>query len=835
MAKPPAATERLKAACALLEAGGARGTGFLVSPQWLLTCYHVVRDAGAARVVAGFPHGQREATVELVDEGNDCALLRLTEAVAPGDAHPLPLSTAFAPKGAAWDGYGFPAVTGQAGLLIDGQIQDPCGQDPRLRPAVVLRSANITAGSWLSGFSGSPVVLDGAVIGQMRQIIPDAAGGAQMAVLYACPAAILADVARQRIDLPPAAPGPLWRGQPANLGPQPVYHVPLPAMPHFTGRAELLTKLREELAAHRMVALWGLGGIGKTQIAVAFAGQQRAALPVILCLTGDSSVGFEQGLLDLGEPLARAGRLRESALESHEPAAIRQLVRSYLREASDYLLVCDNVDEPLALRPVWPRVFGGQVLLTSRSREVHRLGAVVVEVGKLSGDPSRAYLRACHPPSGSAEQAALTQLAQELDGLPLALAQAAAFLSEHQSRYVDYLAQYRKQRLALLEQGLLEDYPHSVATTWTMSIEQIERAGCEPLDLLQLCAVLHPDAIPEELLLGSLPPEGDVLALDRMLKSLVSHALLQRDRENRSLSLHRLVQQVLLRRMPAAQQGLWVQTAWARLEHNFPYAEYRNWALCRRLLPHVEALSEHTERLGLTIPGAARTLEQAGYYLMVQGQLDQAEPMYRRALAARQTALGADHPEVAATLNNLARFLRHQGNFAEGEQLCRRALAIQEKALGREHPEVAPTLNNLGKLLYKQGCYPEAEPFYRRALAIREQQQDGDPVRVAAILKNLGMLLHAGGRLEEAEPLLRRALAIWEQTLGDEHIDVATALFGLGTLLHDRGQRDLAEPLLHRALAIREHALPVGHYLIETTRGYLTAHFGTGRQEPARD
>lgn len=110
----------LKEACALLDVGVARGTGFLVSAERLLTCYHVIRDAGPRPILVTFPHGQYEATVELLDVLSDCALLRLTRPVPPGEARPLSLATSAVARGAAWEGYGFPAATGQAGLLIGG-------------------------------------------------------------------------------------------------------------------------------------------------------------------------------------------------------------------------------------------------------------------------------------------------------------------------------------------------------------------------------------------------------------------------------------------------------------------------------------------------------------------------------------------------------------------------------------------------------------------------------------------------------------------------------------------------------------------------------------------
>ena len=256
----------LKNACALLDAGEARGTGFLVSPEWLLTCGHVIRDAGDQLILARFPHGQYEATVDLVDVENDCALLRLLRPVPAGSARPLVIATGLLQKGAAWEGYGFPAATGQAGLLIDGRVQDPDGHDPSQRPSVVLQSANVTAGSSLQGFSGSPVLVDGRVIGQMRKIIPDESGKAQLAVIYACPAAVMEELARRRpgASRPPANP---YRGL-ESFHPEDA--------PIFFGREELTEKLWQRFRALydkprpcRMLAVMGPSGSGKSSVVLA--------------------------------------------------------------------------------------------------------------------------------------------------------------------------------------------------------------------------------------------------------------------------------------------------------------------------------------------------------------------------------------------------------------------------------------------------------------------------------------------------------------------------------------------------------------------------------------
>lgn len=816
MVLPLPRSDRLKSACALLAAGDARGTGFLVSPDYLLTCHHVVRDAIQSPICVYFSHGQAVASVELIDEANDCALLRLARPIAPDRAIPLPLAVGTSIKGIAWEGYGFPAVTGQAGLLMDGQVQDPSGQDPSLREAIVLRSANITAGSWLSGFSGSPVLVDGLVIGQMRQIIPDAAGGAQMAILYACPAAVLTSLVRKRIDL--TASVPRWTSRPASAASSSLFCVPM-LHPQFTGRDDVLVRLQQALTERPVVALWGLGGMGKTQTAVALAHRYAAENPrhAVLWMNCDSASQFLQCLFELARPLSVSGRLRRP-YDDRDPATLRQSVIEYLEQGEDYLLICDNADSPQELKDVWPRRFRGKVLITSRSQDVRRLGAVVIELGKLAEHEALAYLSSCHPPQSPDEQRSLAALAREFDGLPLALAQAAAFLVEHQSRYADYLRQYRKQRLGLLEQGLPIDYPRSVATTWAMSVAEVERAAPQSMELLKLCAMLDPDALPEELLAESIPREDDELALDRQLKPLLNHAFLQRDRQSRLLSMHRLVQHALRRQMDRTEQERLIRAIAAYLDVLFPYVQYENWPLCRRLLPHVVQLCEHIERFSLFEITAARPIEQAVYFLAEQNEDDAAEKMLRRALLIREKTLGDQHPSYAGSLNSLGRFLRERSRLDEAEPICQKAVAIWESALGPEHPNLAFGLTNLGKIMEARHNYDDAEVLLRRALRIRESMHPRDAVTISYSLHNLGLLLFAQGKHSEAEALLRQTVAIREKSMNPGSPELAQALRSLGILLQSSAQPQEAEQCLRHALRIYEQAFPESHPQLQATR-----------------
>ncbi|MFO0579757.1 MAG: AAA-like domain-containing protein [Polyangia bacterium] len=189
--KPPGDDLPFKSACALVDAGRARGTGFLVTPDGVLTCYHVVREAASgARLQIHFAHGIYPARVDVCDPEQDCALLRLERPVT--GVSPLQLAREPASRGAPFESYGFPAATFVSGLSLSGRVQECAGEDLARRVSLVLFSPQITAGAALQGFSGSPVLCGGRVIGQLRQIVPDAERGAQFGVVYACPAAVLA-------------------------------------------------------------------------------------------------------------------------------------------------------------------------------------------------------------------------------------------------------------------------------------------------------------------------------------------------------------------------------------------------------------------------------------------------------------------------------------------------------------------------------------------------------------------------------------------------------------------------------------------------------------------
>jgi len=530
-------------------------------------------------------------------------------------------------------------------------------------------------------------------------------------------------------------------------------------------------------------------------------------------------------------------------------------VRRWLQDSTGWLLILDNADD-LGMANDFLLAGGkGHILLTTRA---YAMGGVArkVEIEEMEpGEGALLLLRRASivaqdtPPESAkaADRAKAEDISRVMDGLPLALDQAGAYIEETACGLSDYLKLYQARGVKLLEErgGIAAPHPEPVATTWSLSFQKVEQANPAAADLLRLCAFLHPDAIPEEIItegadeLGTVlqPVAADTSRLNAAIRELLKYSLLRRDPEARTLTVHRLVQEVLKDGMDEQTQHEWAERTVRAVNRAFPDPrEFTLWGLCQRCLPHAQACAALIEQWGMTFTEAARLLNQTGYYLDDRAQYVEAEPLYRRAIAIWEKSLGREHPEVAKGLNNLAALYYAQGKYGEAEPLYQRALKIDEQALGPEHPDVARDLNNLANLYPDQGKYVQAEPLYQRALKIDEQALGPEHPTVAIRLNNLAELYRAQGKYAEAEPLYQRAITIGEKTLGPEHPDLATRLNNLALLYYSQGKYGEAEPLFQRALAIGEKTLGPEHPDLATWLNNLALLYKTqgkyGEAEP---
>ncbi|MDQ2715171.1 MAG: FxSxx-COOH system tetratricopeptide repeat protein [Chloroflexota bacterium] len=607
----------------------------------------------------------------------------------------------------------------------------------------------------------------------------------------------------------------------------PYWQVPYQRNPFFTGRIALLQALHEQLCGQQTIALSqsyalsGLGGIGKTQLALEYAYQHALDYRAVFWIAAETLETIDASFIAVAEQL----RLPEREDKDHH-----QIVKAVLRWLTmhkEWLLIFDNLEAVSLIKPCLPPARQGAILITTRLHALEGL-AQTLELPSLSLEEGVSFLlrraRLCDPaarrdPLPPNLEASTYALVEAMAGLPLALDQAGGYIERTGCSLSDYLHMYQQHSMQLLrEHSEVTDHPHSVVKTFQLTFERLQQTNAAAIDLLRLCAFLHPDAIPEELIRdgaqhASLPLQRattDAFLLDRALAELLKFSLLRRITENKTLSLHRLLQAVLLDTMTEPERDYWLQQAIVALDTVFPQVEYATWKQCERLLPHALLCLNRAaaSQESLTLASLAYKVAQ---YLRAHGRYAEAEPLFQQALRIREQQLGPEHLDVTYPLAKLAELYRLQGKYAEAEPLFQQVLRIREQQLGPEHLDVVYPLNGLGTLYAEQGKYVEAEPFLLQALRIREQQLGPEHPLVASPLTNLAIIYKGQGKYVEAEPLLQRTLRIREQQLGPEHPDVAYSLNNLATLYHEQGRYAETEPLFQRALRIREQQLGPEH------------------------
>jgi len=256
-----------------------------------------------------------------------------------------------------------------------------------------------------------------------------------------------------------------------------------------------------------------------------------------------------------------------------------------------------------------------------------------------------------------ADRTAAAAIVEEMDGLPLALDQAGAFIEETQSSVSDYLQRNRQRQDVLLQRrgGPGKDHPEPVATTWSLSFKRVEQLDPLAAELLRCCAFLAPDAIPEQMIIGGAselgtllqPVAENALLLDEALGTLLRFSLVQRKRDEHTFSMHRLVQAILKGSMNSKQQRQYAEKMVKAVNQAFPdVKDYRNWPRCQQYLPHAQICVDLIDSWEFTFPEAGRLLNELGFYLDDRAQYVEAEPLYQRAIAIGGKTLGPEHPDL---------------------------------------------------------------------------------------------------------------------------------------------------------------------------------------------
>jgi tetratricopeptide (TPR) repeat protein len=509
-----------------------------------------------------------------------------------------------------------------------------------------------------------------------------------------------------------------------------------------------------------VAAIYGLGGVGKTELALEYAHRHAADYDVAWWIPGDRTTSIVAALAEL------ALHLGVEVMADQGDMVVELFSR--LRGRGRWLLVYDNAGQAENLTPLLPPGGGGHLLITSRNPAWRRVTAPLA-LKVLERFESVTFLcRRTHTDPASADA-----LAELLGDLPLALEEAAAYLEETQVGLGAYLrlARERMSELFGLEQPTRDE--QRVATTWSVALDRVRVEAPAAEALLDLSAFFARDDIPREL--PSRFPErlpyplaqaaADPLAYNDAMRALGRYSLAT------ALAVHRLVQAVVRARLDTASQRRWAGIAVGLLYESFPDRSWEpsTWPTCQRLLPHALAATEHAEHRGVAGEEAGVLLDRVSDYLRGRGQPRQARPIAEGALAVTMAALGPDDPATGDRHDTLGRILRDLGDLQGARSQLERALAIYEVALGSDDPDVAILRSTLGQVLRGLGDLAGARDQFEQALSLFETALGPDHPEVGGIRNEIAHVLWARWDLQGARVQLERALVIEEATYGPGH------------------------------------------------------------------
>ena len=648
-------------------------------------------------------------------------------------------------------------------------------------------------------------------------------------------------------------------------------NVPFRRNPYFTGYDEVIGDLHARLAAEKdgvaIETISGLGGIGKTQLMLEYTFRYRKEYQEVIWLRADTQELLEEDLAKAAKML----RVPEARKQQPNHQYLVTEARQWFRKHSGWLLLLDNVEEDVRVKDILSGMPLGHVLLTTRSQAVASL-ASNLRLDKMTAEEGACLLlRRAHilSPSASldtlaeADRREALELSTLLDGLPLALDQAGAYIEENEYSLSGYIKLYHKHRKELLQrrserQKLYTDYKESVATTWLISFHIVEQQCPAAAKLLHLCAFLHPDAIPEDILLEGTylentekhPIVESTLQLNQACEVLLRYSLIRRNAAENLYSLHRLVQAVIQDRMDEPTQRIWTEQVVHAVERAFSASPLEQ---VEYYLPHARLCADLIKQWNLAGEAPTHLLERAASEVDKRGWHAQATPLYQRAFVASIDLRGKDDRHTLDLLRDIGRVHMELGIYGMAVYYYEHAIKFCERILGAEHPSVVDCLNNLalaelrGKntaiaasyctqalAWHKRVSTPApaerastyyiaaeiatvlgkaaiAEAYYQDALGMSRQISGEESAEVANILSGLGMLYLQYGVFERAEPNLQRAVEVRLYVYGHDQPQPAQSLENLAAFARYRDNPKVAEQLCHQALEIRQQKLGPYH------------------------
>lgn len=543
-------------------------------------------------------------------------------------------------------------------------------------------------------------------------------------------------------------------------------------------------------------AIVGLGGVGKTQLALEYVYSYIDDYEIVWWLRSEEPSTLVADYVGL----AAALNLPESRLADQN--IVVEAVRRKLGQLEGWLLIFDNAAKPERVDPYLPQGGRGHVIITSRNPNWGGT-AKSLPVNVFSRDESIEFL--C---KRTRQQDGADALADALGDLPLALEQAGAYIDSTMITLADYLKRFQQKKNQILKRYNPIAYSGTVGTTWEISFQQLQNESTVGANMLNLIAFLASDNIPKSLLIeGALdlfdpleaaalaiialvnPDEGiksliDPIKIDDAIAALKKYSLVTVTYDY--LSVHKLVQTSTRNRMVEDEKTRWAKAAILLMNNTFPRESYdiRKWPKCSLLLPHALVSVDHAITHKVAPEAVASLLNEVGIYLQELADYARAKLAFERTLRIRKQVHGSDHPDVAIGANNLGVLLLKINDLQGAVKYFEEALRIFEKEYGPDHPKLGGVINNISAAQFEMGNFKGAKKNVVKAMKIHMKSFGTNSAEVASDLNNLGSIMWKMKNFRSAKKILERALKIDENVFGPDHPSVARDANNLGLVLH---------------------------------------------------
>ncbi|KAH7318969.1 hypothetical protein BKA65DRAFT_569095 [Rhexocercosporidium sp. MPI-PUGE-AT-0058] len=650
-------------------------------------------------------------------------------------------------------------------------------------------------------------------------------------------------------------------------------------------------------------ALVGLGGVGKSQLAIEYAYRTRDRSPEtwVFWVHASNSARFEQSFREFADRIKITGR-------QNPTANIFQLVHDWLcdEKKGKWALILDNVDDagfliearrngqdrptkPAdsgALRPLvsyLPQCQHGTILITTRTKVValqlvednnliavepmDKVDAVVLLEKKLG-------IR--EDSDTDCRQGNIGELAAVLEYMPLAIVQAAAYISQRAprcsvSKYLDKFRKSDSEKTSLLDNnaGHLRrdrEAKNSIIITWHISFEHIHHSRPSAADLLSLMSLFDRQGIPEQLVRHRHEIESfnarPIQRLTRLFRHktvgregrdaksdgrdhdfeedllvLRNYAFISVSEIQSAFEMHALVQ-LAMRAWLKAKGDLerWQRYYCKILYNEFPTAEYENWVRCQELFPHAQSAAAQKPEAEESLKDWASLMYKAAGYAWRMGKGVEAENMAVYAAKVRKKILGDKHSD---TLNGIAMVglaYKLNGRWDEAKKLEVQVMKTRKTKFGVDHPFTLISMTNLASTYRDQGQWDEAKRLFVQVIEIRTTKFGVDHHSTLTSMADLASTYQDQGRWDKAEKLEGQVIEISKRTLGTDHPNTLNSMANLASTFKAQGRWDAAEELSVQVLELSKKKLGADHpQTLNNMANLASTYYNQGRWDAAEE